>query len=64
MSDYSVVQIQASKAMLSLLVEAVDEKLERWPGGDPIEQERLIAMKRVLFVATLELLLDIEMGED
>tara|TARA_R100000951_G_C2591689_1_gene165242 strand:- start:1 stop:195 length:195 start_codon:yes stop_codon:yes gene_type:complete len=64
MSDSSVVQFQASKEMLSLLVEAVEEKLQRWPGGDPIEQERLIAMKRVLFVATLELTLDIEMGED
>lgn len=64
MSDSSVVQFHASKAMLSLLVEAVDEKLQRWPGGDPTEQERLIAMKRVLFAATLELWLDIEMGED
>jgi hypothetical protein len=49
MSDFPVVQFQASKAMLSLLVEAVDEKLRRW---------------RVLFVATLELTLEIEMGED
>lgn len=64
MSDYPVVQFQASKAMLSLLVEAVDEKLQRWPGGDPTEQERLVAMQRVLFVATLELTLEIEMGED
>ena len=64
MSDFPVVQFQASKAMLSLLVEAVDEKLQRWPGGDPTEQERLVAMQRVLFVATLELTLEIEMGED
>ena len=64
MSDSSVVQFQASKEMLCLLVEAVDEKLQRWPGGDPTDQERLIAMKQILFVATLELLLDIEMGED
>jgi len=64
MSGHSVVQFQASREMLGLLVEAVNEKLERWPGGDPTEQERLIAMKRVLFVATLELLLDIEMGEE
>lgn len=64
MSDSSIVQFQASKDMLGLLVEAVDEKLQRWPGGDPTEQTRLIAMKQILFVATLELLLDIEMGED
>jgi len=64
MSGHSVIQFQASREMLGLLVEAVNEKLERWPGGDPTEQERLIAMKRVLFVATLELALDIEMGEE
>lgn len=64
MNNPPVLQFQVSREMLMILVDAVDEKLERWPGGEPQEQERLRAMKKVLYVATLELLLDIEMGED
>lgn len=47
-----------------LLVEAVNEKLERWPGGEPAEQETLKAMKQILFVATLEFLMNTETDEE
>lgn len=64
MSKYPLVHFQASKEMLMLLVEAVNEKLERWPGGEPAEQETLKAMKQILFVATLEFLMNTETDEE
>ncbi len=53
-----VVQILASEHIVKLLLESVTLKLERWPGGNPVEQEELIRLKRTLFAASMDLLLD------
>jgi len=53
-----VVQILASERIVKLLLESVTLKLEKWPGGDPAEQEELIRLKGMLFAASMDLLLD------
>ena len=39
---------------IRLLKHCVDETLERWPGGDPQEQENLKYLQSVLFSMVLE----------
>jgi hypothetical protein len=39
---------------IRVLLEAVTEKQQRWPGGDPGEQAQLTHMRQVLFAALLD----------
>ena len=40
--------------MLRILLERITQRLERWPGGDPEEQEFMMRLKVILFAASLE----------
>ena len=55
--EFATVQLIADQGMLSMLLEAITEKLERWPGGDPDEQEALTKLQSLLFAASLEFLM-------
>jgi len=50
----STVDLTLNAAGLRLLVNAVSHELERWPGGDPAEQDDLQEMKTLLTAALLE----------
>ena len=50
----STVDLTLNAAGLRLLVDAVSHELERWPGGDPAEQDDLQEMKTLLTAALLE----------
>jgi hypothetical protein len=56
-SDPPTVQILADRDMLRAILDAVNFRLEKWPGGEPSEQEMLIGLQRLLFAASLELML-------
>ena len=43
---------------LFVLLDSVNFRLETWPGGDPEEQEDLMALKTMLFAAGLEFQFD------
>ena len=55
MSDKPLFNFQVSAASLQLLVKALDLYVERWPGGDPNEQEVLKHMQTELHKAYLDL---------
>ena len=50
----STVDLTLNAAGLRLLADAVSHELERWPGGDPSEQDDLRQMKTLLTAALLE----------
>ena len=54
--EIPTIQLLASSDMLKSLLDAVNFRLETWPGGEPEEQEMLVALQRLLFAASLELL--------
>ena len=43
---------------LFVLLDSVNFRLETWPGGDPEQQEDLMALKTMLFAAGLEFQFD------
>ena len=54
-------RFECDKDGLIVLVKAMDMYLKRWPGGDPSEQQTIMAMKDVLHRALLEVqFLDID----
>ena len=50
----STVDLTLNAAGLRLLLNSVSHELERWPGGDPEEQDDLQEMKTLLTAALLE----------
>ena len=50
----STIDLTLNAAGLRLLLNAVSHDLERWSGGDPIEQNNLQEMKTLLTAAVLE----------
>ena len=47
-------RFECDKGGLIVLVQAMDMYLERWPGGDPTEQQTIMEKKDVLHRALLE----------
>ncbi|WP_115070339.1 hypothetical protein [Synechococcus sp. UW179B] len=47
------IDLSLSPADLRLLLDAVSYRLERWPGGEPYEQEDLQKMQTLLQAAIL-----------
>ena len=43
---------------LFVLLDSVKHRLATWPGGDPEEQEDLVALRSMLFAAGLEFQFD------
>ena len=50
----STVDLTLNAAGLRVLLNAVSHELERWPGGDPAEQDDLQEMRTLLTAALLE----------
>ena len=48
------IDLSLSPADLRLLLDAVSYRLERWPGGEPDQQESLHTMQTLLQAAILE----------
>ena len=48
-TDPEYINMDVSRDGLTLMYKSVCFHLEKWPGGDPREQEALIAMKDNLF---------------
>ncbi|AKN59877.1 hypothetical protein WB44_00630 [Synechococcus sp. WH 8020] len=48
------IDLSLSPADLRLLLDAVSYRLERWPGGEPDQQEGLHTMQTLLQAAILE----------
>jgi len=48
------IDLSLSPADLRLLLDAVSYRLERWPGGEPFEQEGLHTMQTLLQAAILD----------
>ncbi len=48
------IDLSLSPADLRLLLDAVSYQLERWPGGEPYQQENLHTMQTLLQAAILE----------
>ncbi len=48
------IDLSLNPADLRLLCDAVSYRLERWPGGDPHDQEHLQNMQTLLQAAILE----------
>jgi len=53
-SNYSRFEVSLDSIGLRILLDAVTYRLERWPGGDPQEQENLHRMRTVLQAIVLE----------
>lgn len=49
---------QLDRKSLTVLLDSVNYRLEKWPGGDPQEQEDLLRLKSMLFAALLEFTLN------
>ena len=54
MNEEPTIQLILDAEMTSVLLNSVAYRLERWPGGDPYEQEYLTQAKALLFAAALE----------
>ena len=50
----SRIELSLNPGDLRLLLDAVSFRLERWPGGEPYEQENLHTMQILLQAAILE----------
>ena len=55
MHDDILFNFQIDKPALALLVKAVDQYIERWPGGKAEEQEKVKGIQTELHKAYLEL---------
>ena len=53
-NDEPRIDLSLSPGDLRLLLDAVSFQLERWPGGEPHEQENLHTMQTLLQAAILE----------
>ena len=53
-NDEPRIDLSLSPGDLRLLLDAVSFRLERWPGGEPHEQENLHTMQTLLQAAILE----------
>ena len=51
-------EIRVNDAYVDLMHKAVEYYLEKWPGGDPYEQQALMALKAQLDRLKLEVLFD------
>ena len=56
--EVSTILFQLDQESLAVLLDSVSFRLETWPGGDPEEQEDLMALKSMLFAALLEFQFD------
>ena len=56
--EMATILFQLDQHSLSVLRECVSHRLETWPGGDPEQQEDLMALKTMLFAAGLEFQFD------
>lgn len=54
MAEQHFLQANLDQAAVNLLLFAVNFTLEKWPGGDPTEQEGLMLMRSNLFRMNLE----------
>lgn len=52
------VDLQVDLGSLRAMHHVVSRSLEKWPGGDPREQEMLIDMKRDLYSVLMSVLLE------
>ena len=55
MHDDILFNFKVDKPSLSLIVKAVDDFVQRWPGGDPEEQENAKSIQTELHKAFLEI---------
>lgn len=54
MAEQHFLQANLDQAAVNLLLFAVNFTLEKWPGGDPAQQEGLMLMRSNLFRMNLE----------
>ena len=52
--DRHIVQARLDKGACRTLLHALNYTCEKWPGGDPSEQENLIHMREMMFRMMLE----------
>ena len=55
MEDDVLFNFQVDSSALKILVKALDRYVEKWPGGNPAEQEELKRIQSELHKAYLEL---------
>lgn len=56
--DEPALEARLDQAAVNLLLYAVTVALDKWPGGDPAQQEGLHNLKSVLFRMQLEFRID------
>ena len=52
--DEPIVQIELNHSALKIMYRAVERYLEKWPGGDPVEQESIRHIRQQFKIALLE----------
>jgi hypothetical protein len=52
--EQAILTIEFNKAGLEALLDAVNHRLETWPGGHPTEQTNLYGLQNTLRAALLE----------
>ena len=57
MEAENIVVISVDRVGCRVLLEAVNQRIEKWPGGDPEEQQMLFEMQTFLRRSMLELVL-------
>tara|TARA_R100000322_G_scaffold169264_1_gene141016 strand:- start:1573 stop:1749 length:177 start_codon:yes stop_codon:yes gene_type:complete len=58
MSEEVFLKIYANKTMIQNLLYAVNFAYEKWPGGDPEQQQMLDQLRNRLFACSLEFEVD------
>jgi hypothetical protein len=53
-ADDHILQAHLDKSAVDLLLYAVSFSLDKWPGGDPVQQEGLRNLRTMLFRMHLE----------